>query len=240
MNKKILVTAGNTRVPIDKVRGIDNIFKGRTGCAIAEYFADAGSEVTLLTSNPDVAVPRAGLKILKFTTFAALRDAMESLITTNPFDVIIHSAAVSDYSVAGTYFQDGDAVMIKGHKFIELVDLDHTGKIGSDHKELWMKLVPTIKIVDQIREPWGFKGKLVKFKLQVGMNDKELLEIAKRSMHHSKADFIVANTLEGLTNKAFIISAKSDLAVEVSRVELPAVLYEELMHTVKPRKEVTS
>ncbi|MFA6536042.1 MAG: phosphopantothenoylcysteine decarboxylase [Candidatus Paceibacterota bacterium] len=227
--KRILVTAGNTRVPIDRVRGIDNIFKGRTGVAIAKYFATQGCKVTLLTSHPDLAKQcHPNLEVLSFSSFEQLRFKMRALVQDLAFDAIIHSAAVSDYKVAGMYKQTGEAVEIGGHLLRELSQLDSSGKIGSDHPELWMKMVPTVKIVDLIREPWGFKGILVKFKLQVDMTDAELIEIATKSMKHSSADFIVANTLEGLTAKAFIISVKGGNPIRTSRDKLPENLYQEL------------
>jgi phosphopantothenate-cysteine ligase/phosphopantothenoylcysteine decarboxylase/phosphopantothenate--cysteine ligase len=49
----LLVTAGNTLVPIDKVRGITNIFTGRTGASIALEAHRRGHGVTLLTSHPE-------------------------------------------------------------------------------------------------------------------------------------------------------------------------------------------
>src|SRR5262249_42268135 len=50
-----------------------------------------------------------------------------------------------------------------------------------------------------IRPAWHFAGVLVKFKLEVGANEQELLEIAERSRVHSAADLVVANTRLGLT-----------------------------------------
>ncbi len=217
--KKVLVTAGNTRIPIDRVRGIDNIFKGKTGAAIASYFAKKGFDVTLLTSHPKLVAPETHLKVMGFDTYDNLVSMMEQEIKTHEYDLVIHSAAVSDYRVEGTYKRIDK----------ELVKLDSSGKIGSDHKELWMKLVPTMKIVDQIRDPWGFNGTLVKFKLQVGMPDKELVDVATRSMQHSHADLIVANTLEGMNQKAFIIKAREGYSpVCVDRDALPAALHEEI------------
>jgi phosphopantothenoylcysteine synthetase/decarboxylase len=70
------------------------------------------------------------------------------------------------------------------------------GKVKSDEPELWLRLVRTTKIVDQIRGPWGFKGLLVKFKLEVGVTTEKLLEIAERSRAQSAADLMVANTLD--------------------------------------------
>lgn len=227
MKKKlVLVTAGNTKVPIDKVRRIDNIFKGRTGTDIAEYFADQGVEVILLTSHPELATPRLNLEIWPFRNFDDLMETMEMIIDQQMPDIIIHSAAVSDYRVEGVYQQTATLETGRTYRYMEKVD--SSGKISSDRSELWLRMVQTPKIVGQIREPWGFRGKLVKFKLQVNMPDDELIEVATRSMNHSGADLIVANTLEGLALKAFIISAQGGKPTEVNREELPKRLFEEI------------
>ena len=49
----ILVTAGNTQAPIDRVRCITNIFTGRTGAAIALEAYRRGHHVKLITSHPE-------------------------------------------------------------------------------------------------------------------------------------------------------------------------------------------
>ena len=212
---KVLITAGSTNVMIDKVRCISNIFKGRTGSELARYFSYNGydreadsfdmsnkHEVTLITSNPHHHLVEniKGLNILPYKTYDELYSLMEQQITSNDYDVVIHSAAVSDYKVAGTYASKG------GVHHEDLHEVDSSTKISSSAKELYIKLVPTEKIIDKIRDLWGFKGKLVKFKLQVGMTDEELLDIAFKSMQHSNADFIVANCLEWARDRAFIIS----------------------------------
>ena len=60
------------------------------------------------------------------------------------------------------------------------------------------------KLIDMVRSPWGFRGTLVKFKLEVGISDERLLEIAEKSRIHSQADFMVANTLEGASAWAYL------------------------------------
>jgi hypothetical protein len=54
-------------------------------------------------------------------------------------------------------------------------------------------------LIDLVRSRWGFAGILVKFKLEVGVTEHQLLEIAEASRTHSAADLVVANTLLGLT-----------------------------------------
>jgi phosphopantothenate---cysteine ligase (CTP) len=70
------------------------------------------------------------------------------------------------------------------------------GKVKSDEVELWLRLTWAPKLVDLIRSPWGFHGILVKFKLEVGLEEPDLLRVAEHSRLHSNADLMVANTLE--------------------------------------------
>lgn len=218
---RTLVTAGSTIAPIDQVRALSNIFQGHTGTAIAKYFAEQGEEVILLTSSPKLAPKLPGLQVVRFRTFDELESLMREYIDKQkggPLDTIIHSAAVGDYRVEGVFSkQEG-----------QLVELDSSGKVGSDHSELFLRLVPTPKLVDLIRSPWNFTGQLVKFKLQVGMSDGQLLEIANRSMHHSGADHIVANCLEWSGQRAFLLSAKGNRCLSVVRQDLAWSLYKHL------------
>ncbi|MDO8669491.1 MAG: phosphopantothenoylcysteine decarboxylase [Candidatus Buchananbacteria bacterium] len=202
---KVLVTAGSTEVPIDKVRVISNIFGGRTGTAIAEYFFSQGDEVTLITSNPSlVKVLDSKLKVISFRTYDQLLESMSLEIITNNFDVIIHSAAVSDYYVSDVYVMGPDG---------SLVLVDKSKKISSAHSSLFLEMKPTLKIIDLIRKIWGFSGRLVKFKLEVGISDEELIAIAQKSREASEADLIVANCLEWSDRYAYIISESGSIRV---------------------------
>src|SRR5262245_54544721 len=103
----ILVTAGNTAVPIDRVRCITNIFTGRTGAGIALHGHERGHAVTLLTSHPEVVrqmcegEPSERWAVQRYHTFDDLQADMEQAVQWGGFDVVIHSAAVSDYQAAG-------------------------------------------------------------------------------------------------------------------------------------------
>ena len=74
----------------------------------------------------------------------------------------------------------------------------------SDEPELWLRLVRAPKLVDRVRADWGFQGVLVKFKLEVGIGEEQLLQIAEQSRQHSRADLMVANTLEGADTWAYL------------------------------------
>jgi len=240
----VLITAGSTMTMIDQVRGLTNIFHGTTGRKIAEFLAPH-HQVTLVTSGSPKLIDRnfelidswepwerhglrhsrgfgfgcsvddVHMKVICFRTFDELAQIMEQEIRTGEYDVIIHSAAVSDFQVESVWKEKNNG---------RLEQIDASTKISSSHPELYLKLVPTFKIIDKIRSEWGFAGKLVKFKLQVGMADEELIAIAKRSRQTSEADLIVANCLEWSHDYAYIINA-NDEVVKVTREELPKALW---------------
>jgi phosphopantothenate-cysteine ligase/phosphopantothenoylcysteine decarboxylase/phosphopantothenate--cysteine ligase len=97
------------------------------------------------------------------------------------------------------------------------------GKVKSHHPELWLRLQPAPKLVDRVRSAWGFGGTLVKFKLEVGVTDAELLDIAERSRRQSGGDLMAANTLEGLHDWAYLGSGESGYQ-RVPRRDLARVL----------------
>jgi phosphopantothenate-cysteine ligase/phosphopantothenoylcysteine decarboxylase/phosphopantothenate--cysteine ligase len=188
---RILITAGNTQAPIDRVRCITNIFTGRTGAGIAIRAAERGHAVTLLTSHPETANANPNLTVQPYRTFDELRSLMASQIVGGSFESVVHCAAVSDYIAAGVYTSDR-------------VPLPPAGKLKSDASELWLKLQRAPKLVDFIRTEWAFRGVLVKFKLEVGLSDEELLPVAEQSRRHSDADLMVANKLETAADVAYI------------------------------------
>lgn len=221
----ILVTAGNTQAPLDQVRCITNIFSGRTGAAIASRAFERGHSVTLLTSTPDVlhhlpttrerAAP--DWQVHPYRTFTDLASLMETELTGHHFDAVIHAAAVSDFLVAGVY----TTARGTDQEQPEFIDVS-AGKVKSHHHELWIRLTPAPKLVDRIREPWGFRGQLVKFKLEVGPTEPGLEKIAAASRIQSDADFIVANTLDGMHEWAII--GDSQGFQRITRIDLPDVL----------------
>src|SRR5947209_1625132 len=110
-------------------------------------------------------------------------ERMESEIRSGAPDAVVHSAAVSDYCVAGTYAPQPGTHARPNEGSITwegeppaLIDVT-AGKVKSNAPELWLRLLPTPKIIDRIRGDWGFRGVLVKFKLEVGVNEEELLAI---------------------------------------------------------------
>jgi phosphopantothenate---cysteine ligase (CTP) len=228
----ILVTAGNTQMPIDRVRCLTNIFSGRTGTEIAAHAHGLGHQVTLLTSRPEAILelnPRRLLaderwRPLQYRTFDDLACLMAQELKRGNCDAVMHSAAVSDYTAdgifapaPGTHFSTAEGTWSGGPPAL----LNRAAaKVKSDEPELWLRLVRAPKLVDKVRTAWSFRGILVKFKLEVGVNEQRLLEIAEHSRRQSDADLMVANTLEGSHEWAYL--GPQDGAYErIARRELP-------------------
>lgn len=92
--KKILVTAGPTREPIDPVRYISNHSSGKQGYAIAEAARDLGAEVTLV-SGPVSLVQPMGMTTIHVQTADEMLKACDG-----HYDVVVCAAAVADWKVA--------------------------------------------------------------------------------------------------------------------------------------------
>lgn len=91
--KKVLVSAGGTREPIDPVRFIGNRSSGIQGVAIARAAFERGAEVTLILANSNVELPM-GIKIVHVETAQQMQEHLERLFVTSDF--LFMSAAVAD------------------------------------------------------------------------------------------------------------------------------------------------
>ncbi len=95
--QKVLVTAGGTREPLDPVRYIGNFSSGKMGYAVAQAFAEAGAQVTLVSAPADLSVP-TGVKVLRVITAEDMY--REVLKIYEEQDIVIKAAAVADYRPA--------------------------------------------------------------------------------------------------------------------------------------------
>lgn len=196
---KILVTSGGTKIPIDRVRDITNMSRGTFGAKIATellkmkhevvFFKAKGSrtpmEMTVDMRNPwgeitetllkklmEIGFVRDNYKEYEYVTFDDYADRLKFVIGVEEPDVIVLSAAVSDYGV---------------ENFVD-------GKMRSNN-DYQIKLKQLPKLIYHIKE-WAPKAKLVGFKMLVNSRDYELIEASKRSIADNKCDMIVANDLQ--------------------------------------------
>jgi phosphopantothenoylcysteine decarboxylase/phosphopantothenate--cysteine ligase len=94
--KRVLVTAGGTREPVDSVRFVGNRSSGRMGVALAEEARRRGADVVLLAANLAVPAP-AGVEVIPTSTAAAMFVAATALPDV---DIALLAAAVADYRPA--------------------------------------------------------------------------------------------------------------------------------------------
>jgi phosphopantothenoylcysteine decarboxylase / phosphopantothenate---cysteine ligase len=91
--RRVLVTAGGTREPIDPVRFIGNRSSGKQGHAIADEAAARGATVILVTTTERPAPP--GAEVVRVETAAEMEEAVIAHAATA--DVVIMAAAVADF-----------------------------------------------------------------------------------------------------------------------------------------------
>jgi phosphopantothenoylcysteine decarboxylase/phosphopantothenate--cysteine ligase len=94
--KRVLVSAGGTREPLDAVRFLGNRSSGRMGVALAAEARRRGAEVTLVASNLAVVAP-AGVALVEAPT---ADDVAREVLARADADVVLMAAAVSDYRPA--------------------------------------------------------------------------------------------------------------------------------------------
>jgi phosphopantothenoylcysteine decarboxylase / phosphopantothenate---cysteine ligase len=162
--KRVLVTAGGTREPVDSVRFVGNRASGRMGVALAEEARRRGAEVVLLAANLAVPAPH-GLEVVPTPTAETMLDAALALPDV---DLLLLAAAVADYRPA-------EALATKRPKS------DETWIIG---------LAPTRDIARALGERKRDGQVLVAFGAEHG---EEGLERKRRMLETKNADLVVYN-----------------------------------------------
>ena len=129
--KKILVTAGATREPIDPVRFITNHSSGKMGIALARVAMQRGAQVTLVCAHCDVEMPMF-VDVVSVQTAQEMFDAVTQ--RSDEQDIIIKAAAVADYTPAVT--ADSKLKKSDGDMKIELMRTkDILKTLGEDKRE---------------------------------------------------------------------------------------------------------
>ena len=91
--KRLLISAGGTREPLDSVRFVGNRSSGKMGVALAREASRRGAEVTLVASNLAVPAPD-GVEIVQAPSAA---DLAREVLERADADVVVMAAAVADY-----------------------------------------------------------------------------------------------------------------------------------------------
>ena len=100
LGKRVLISAGGTREPIDAVRYIANASSGKQGFAVALEAVKRGAQVTLVAANsmePDI----EGVDVIRVSSAEQMLTALASKFSDS--DILIMSAAVADFRPAKSY-----------------------------------------------------------------------------------------------------------------------------------------
>ncbi len=168
--KLVLINAGPKVEYIDPVRVITNLSTGKTGVLLAGELVSAGAKVVMIY-GPGKEKPPKGVKIISVQTTKEMLDSVKKQLKKK-FDVVILSAAASDYTV----------------------EQSSKSKIKSSKKNLIIKLKQVPKIIDQIKKIQK-NVFLVGFKAETNISKKALEREARRKMRESKADLMIANDI---------------------------------------------
>ncbi|MFA6959396.1 MAG: phosphopantothenoylcysteine decarboxylase [Opitutaceae bacterium] len=172
---RILITSGATREPIDTVRFLSNVSTGRTGALIADALTQHGHTVTLLHGVTAVR-PTSAVVSETFDSTADLQTRLRRLLGTGEFDAVIHAAAVSDYRP----------------------DMTHEGKMSSYAAELTLRLVPTPKLLPELKSNSPRPLKVVGFKLTAGADADARQAAVAKLFASGTVDAVIHNDMDDL------------------------------------------
>ncbi len=108
--RRVVVSAGGTREPLDPVRYLGNRSSGRQGWALARVAAQRGAAVTLVAAHTADLVAPAAVDVVRVGTALELREAMRS--ASEGADAVVMAAAVADFrpaAHAANKIKKGDA-----------------------------------------------------------------------------------------------------------------------------------
>lgn len=169
-----LVTAGSTIEYIDSVRILTNLSSGKMGLNIAQRCLDIGFNVTFVYGNGSLNIPNdPRMKVIKIKTTEEMLKTMKDQILNEKQNVVFHTAAVADFSTSDS------------NKKIP-------NKLDSRNGTKTIKLIPTPKIVDKIKQ-YDKSIFLVAFKAEYGISKQLLIKRAINKLEECKGNLIVAN-----------------------------------------------
>jgi phosphopantothenoylcysteine decarboxylase/phosphopantothenate--cysteine ligase len=172
--RRVVVSAGGTREPLDPVRYLGNRSSGKQGWALARVAAARGAEVVLVAANVDLPVP-FGVRTVPVGTAEELRVAMLAEAATA--DVVVMAAAVADFrpeSAAATKLKKGAASEPDSVPLVRNPDV---------LAELVTKRAPGQLVV-------GFAA-------ETGDDDGDVLSHARAKLARKGCDLLVVNDVSG-------------------------------------------
>ncbi|MCB0406803.1 MAG: bifunctional phosphopantothenoylcysteine decarboxylase/phosphopantothenate--cysteine ligase CoaBC [Bdellovibrionales bacterium] len=187
--KSILITYGGTTESIDSVRYISNFSTGETGRRLSEYLSFKGHHVFTLRGER-AARAKGSIDLGVFGGFEDIHQKIKTTLNEKAFDVVIHMAAVSDYSL--------EKIMDE-----TLTEQKQRSKLSSDNR-LLLQLKPNMKILNQIKEysKSSQQPLVVGFKLTAQANPKDVENAVEKVFKAGGVDFVVHNDLQSIGSDA--------------------------------------
>lgn len=195
----VLVTAGSTIEYIDSVRILTNLSSGKMGLNIAQQCLDKGFSVTLVYGHGTLNIPDdPRMNIIRVKTTEEMFKAVRERILRGKEHVVFHAAAVADFSISNS-------------------SKKRSYKMDSRNGTKTLKLVPTAKIVDRLKE-FDKKIFLVAFKAEYDISKELLIKKAFDKLRECNGDLIVANDVSRRgcdfgsdTNDVYIIDKEKNI-----------------------------
>jgi len=177
-----IVTAGPSWEPLDQVRRLTNFSTGKLGSELAGFLAGQGHGVRLLIGEGATYARRPAVRRVElFTTTDSLAAWLRDM-AGEPVDAVFHVAALSDFQFGKVWERLAEG---------ELREVQ-AGKISSRLGNLVVELVPTTKVIGNLRR-WHPRACLVGWKYEVQGGREEALSRAEEQIRDCKVDATVAN-----------------------------------------------
>ena len=213
VGKKVLISAGATREPIDPVRFITNHSSGKMGYALARAAMHRGAEVTVVAAHTDVEPPLF-VNVVPVQTAEEMYDAIVS--RAQDYDFVIKAAAVADYTPAVTA----------------------DNKIKKKDGDMSIPLVRTKDILKTLGENKRPGQILCGF----SMETENVLENSRKKLESKHCDMICANSLKSAgagfgtdTNIVTLITKNSEESLELmSKEQVAHKILDKLLAIVQP------
>jgi len=196
--RRVVISAGGTREPLDPVRYLGNRSSGKQGFALARVAAARGAEVVLVAANVDLPVP-FGVRVVAVGTAEELRTAM--LAEAPEADVMVMAAAVAD-------FRPETAAASKLKK-------------GSSHEPSAIPLVRNPDVLVELVTKRTPGQLVVGFAAETGDDEGDVLTHARAKLARKGCDLLVVNDVSDGQVFGRPENAATVLGADGSVAELP-------------------
>jgi phosphopantothenoylcysteine decarboxylase/phosphopantothenate--cysteine ligase len=191
--RRVVVSAGGTREPLDPVRFLGNRSSGKQGYALAAVALSRGAEVTLVSANVTLPVPE-GVTLVPVHTAVELGEAVAKAAEES--DVVVMAAAVADFRPA--HYTDVKIKKSYSHSDDTVHSDDTFDSVPDSDAE---RSVPTIELVrnpDVLAELVHARGSasspvIVGFAAETGDAGHTVLDHARDKLARKGCDVLVAN-----------------------------------------------